>query len=193
METQISLAKTQIEPHIHHYAAMDNDMPLSFASALKLWQHNVEFRDLITSQLVNSPFRAFRWETPPLITATLNRPFEFVLVDSPDLTDNPNRTAFQPHFTKEAVVAFENLGKDAMMIVPCPQAAPETYVHLAAFVHNAPASQIHALWKAVGGAVEQRVSDRPLWLSTAGGGVAWLHVRLDSRPKYYSYTPYKSM
>ncbi|MGI9175867.1 MAG: DUF6940 family protein [Rhodothermales bacterium] len=25
-----------------------------------------------------------------------------------------------------------------------------------------------------------------MWLSTAGGGVSWLHVRLDSRPKYYA-------
>ncbi len=37
-----------------------------------------------------------------------------------------------------------------------------------------------------------RVGDRPTWLSTAGHGVAWLHVRLDTRPKYYRYTPYVS-
>lgn len=35
-----------------------------------------------------------------------------------------------------------------------------------------------------------RVGTRPVWLSTAGAGVAWLHVRLDDRPKYYSYRPY---
>ncbi len=35
------------------------------------------------------------------------------------------------------------------------------------------------------------ISDRPIWLSTAGGGVAWLHVRLDSTPKYYGYAPYR--
>ena len=48
----------------------------------------------------------------------------------------------------------------------------------------------HALWRTVGEAVSERITDRPLWLSTAGGGVAWLHVRLDSRPKYYGHTPY---
>ncbi len=36
------------------------------------------------------------------------------------------------------------------------------------------------------------IGHTPLWLSTAGGGVAWLHVRLDSRPKYYGYSPYKT-
>jgi hypothetical protein len=35
-----------------------------------------------------------------------------------------------------------------------------------------------------------RVSTTPVWLSTAGAGVAWLHVRLDDRPKYYSHRPY---
>jgi hypothetical protein len=30
-----------------------------------------------------------------------------------------------------------------------------------------------------------------LWLSTAGMGVSWLHVRLDSSLKYYGYKPFK--
>ncbi len=30
------------------------------------------------------------------------------------------------------------------------------------------------------------------WLNTEGGGVAWLHVRIDQRPKYYHYAPYKT-
>jgi hypothetical protein len=45
--------------------------------------------------------------------------------------------------------------------------------------------------RATGAAVAARLSARPLWLSTSGLGVAWLHVRLDSRPKYYSYAPYR--
>ena len=28
---------------------------------------------------------------------------------------------------------------------------------------------------------------KPVWLSTSGMGVAWLHFRLDQRPKYYTY------
>jgi hypothetical protein len=39
--------------------------------------------------------------------------------------------------------------------------------------------------------MHQRVSAKPVWLSTAGGGVAWLHVRLDDRPKYYAHAPYR--
>ena len=31
---------------------------------------------------------------------------------------------------------------------------------------------------------------RPLWLNTSGAAVAWLHVRLDSSPKYYRHREY---
>jgi NADH:ubiquinone oxidoreductase subunit len=39
--------------------------------------------------------------------------------------------------------------------------------------------------------MQNRVGEQPVWLSTAGMGVAWLHVRLDDRPKYYGYSPYR--
>ena len=42
------------------------------------------------------------------------------------------------------------------------------------------------------GQLAARIDAHPVWLSTAGHGVAWLHVRLDSQPKYYRYRPYVS-
>lgn len=32
----------------------------------------------------------------------------------------------------------------------------------------------------------------PRWLSTSGLGVSYLHVRIDSRPKYYSFDEYRN-
>ncbi|WP_391540805.1 DUF6940 family protein [Halomicronema hongdechloris] len=32
---------------------------------------------------------------------------------------------------------------------------------------------------------------RPRWVNASGLGVAWLHVRLDTRPKYYQHEPYR--
>ena len=47
------------------------------------------------------------------------------------------------------------------------------------------------LWQLVGAAMQRRLNTKPVWLSTAGAGVSWLHVRLDDWPKYYGYTPYR--
>jgi hypothetical protein len=58
-------------------------------------------------------------------------------------------------------------------------------------MRQAPEQQKHALWKLVGAAMQHRLGIKPVWLSTAGAGVSWLHVRLDDRPKYYGYAPYR--
>ena len=69
----------------------------------------------------------------------------------------------------------------------------QIYAHLGAFARGAPSQQQHGFWRMVGAETAARLSDRPLWLSTNGLGVAWLHARLDSWPKYYSYRPYRAM
>src|SRR5262249_23024246 len=47
------------------------------------------FRTLFTALLADAPFAAFRWETPALTAATADRPFEFVVLDSPELWASP--------------------------------------------------------------------------------------------------------
>jgi hypothetical protein len=168
--------------------------PISYAEILHSWQSDANFREIFTGLLADAPFSAFRFETPPLTTLNANRPFEFVLLDSPDLNRAADADAFAEHFksaSKTGVVAFPNLGHDAIMIVPCPIAGPSAYGHLAAFVRQAPEEQRHALWVLVGAEASRRLSKKPFWLSTAGAGVSWLHVRLDDRPKYYGYEPYR--
>jgi hypothetical protein len=118
----------------------------------------------------------------------------FVLLDSPGLARRPDPEAFAEHFggaPEAGVVVFPNRGGDAIMVVPCPKARPSAYGHLAAFVREAPESQRHALWQSVGEAMARRLGAKPVWLSTAGAGVSWLHVRLDDRPKYYGFGPYR--
>jgi hypothetical protein len=168
--------------------------PVSYAEVLRRWQNDADFRSLFIGLLSDAPFSAFRWETPAITTPTANRPFEFVLLDSPGLASKPDAGAFAEHFdaaSETGVVEFANLGKDAIMVVPCPRAPLSAYGHLGAFVRQAPESQRHALWTLVGAAMQRRLSAKPVWLSTAGAGVSWLHVRLDDRPKYYGYAPYR--
>lgn len=169
--------------------------PVSYAEVLNRWQQDADFRSLFLALLADAPFTAFRWETPPVTTATANRPFEFVLLDSPGLAQNADPEAFAEHFRGAAaggVVEFPNLGKDAVMVVPCPLGPVAAYGHLGAFVRRAPEPQKHALWALVGVAMQRRLGAKPVWLSTAGAGVSWLHVRLDDQPKYYGYGPYRT-
>jgi hypothetical protein len=139
-------------------------------------------------------FDAFRWETPPVDTATVSQRFEFVLLEAPGLARPPDPGAFEEQFTlnqRAEVLAFPNLGGDAIMVVPRPIAPASVYGHLAAFVRGAPDSQRVSLWREVGSAMQARVGTKPVWLSTAGAGVSWLHLRLDDRPKYYGFAPYR--
>jgi hypothetical protein len=175
--------------------AIDLDgSPVSYAEVLHRWQQDADFRSLFMALLADAPFSAFRWETPPVTTATAGRPFEFVLLDSPGLAPSPDAEAFADHFRDAAaggVVEFPNLGHDAVLVVPCPNGPPSAYGHLGGFIRQAPEAQRHALWERVGAAMQRRLGMKPIWLSTAGAGVAWLHVRLDDRPKYYGYRPYR--
>jgi hypothetical protein len=170
------------------------ERPATFAEVLRGWREDAALRSRFNDILAEAPFAAFRWETPSVTAATLTRPFEFVLLDSPGLARRPDPEAFAEHFRcapDAEVLVFPNLGGDAVMVVPCPIAAPSAYGHLAAFVRGAPDQQRHALWQEVGRAMERRVGIKPVWLSTAGAGVSWLHVRLDDRPKYYGFGPYR--
>lgn len=171
------------------------DSPASFLTVLRHWREDRTFRASFNQLLADSKFTAFRWETPPITSTTAGRPFEFVLLDSPRLARPTEPEAFREHFSQanaEGIIEFANLGRDAILIVPSPQAPESVYGHLAAFVRHAPPPQIDALWKAVGEAMQRRLSAKPVWLSTAGAGVSWLHVRLDDRPKYYGHAPYRS-
>lgn len=185
--------KSLSEAGMLRFQVVEDSQVVRFADVLKLWQEDTEFSLWFTEMLAALPFTAFRWETPPVTASTLSRLFEFVIIDSPTLDRPVDRGAFAEHFSivpHEAVVSFSNLGRDAILIVPCPASAELDYCHLADFVRRAPQAQVLEFWKTIGSVMQKRVSEQPVWLSTAGAGVAWLHVRLDDRPKYYRYQPY---
>ena len=111
-------------------------------------------------------------------------------------------------------VAFRNLSGDALLIAPKPmmnedldstsfsssssssRSSMDYYAHVAEFCRHASHDQIDGFWKHVAIHYLKELSNKknqPLWLSTCGTGVPWLHVRLDTHPKYYSHIPYKQV
>ncbi|MBS1250612.1 MAG: hypothetical protein MAG431_02206 [Chloroflexi bacterium] len=192
--------KTQLQSennHIQKIKLLEDARPLAYSQVLERWQGDAAFRDFFLSLLEKAPFDSYQWETPPVTTGNMGRAFEFVLVDSPYLPQTADPTAFKEHFRavqpEREVAIFPNLGHDALLIAPTPQDSWHAYAHLASFVRGAPRRQVHALWIAVGESMQKHIGGKPIWLNTAGGGVPWLHVRLDSRPKYYRYRPYKNL
>jgi hypothetical protein len=169
---------------------------LSYADVIDGWHKSHEFRDFYIWLLAQAPFEAMFWESPAVTKSSVGQPYEFVLLDSPQLSAaEPEPLFFAPSFdsaaTGESIVTFENLGKDALLVVPCPRSPQHVYAHLAVFVRGAPKAQRHVLFRKLAEEINKRLSDKPVWVSTSGLGVYWLHLRLDSRPKYYNFQPYK--
>ena len=116
-------------------------------------------------------------------------------MDAPRLVGTPpDARDFAEHLqaAEGPVATFPNLGGDARLVVPR-SAVATGHAHLAAFVRTAPPPSVDALWVGVGEALAawRREGRGPVWLSTSGLGVPWVHVRLDARPKYYVHTPYR--
>ena len=170
----------------------NNDGNISYDGFLRALADSATFRDVFMEALRAAPYIAFRWETPPLTQSNTGQQFECLLHDSPGLDVPADPTDFKTYFQPGVdAVSFPNLGSDALLVVPCPVVNSANYSHIAAFHRSAPASQQHALWISVVHAVRARLGLDPLWLNTAGGGVDWLHIRLDDRPTYYRHQPWK--
>ena len=157
-------------------------------------QDDTDYANWYTELLRRSPFNACFWEHPPLTVSSIDDEAEFVMIDAPMLERMPvNANAFRSYFTGHEVVSFQSLGGDATLIAPSPGKSSASYPHLAAFLQNAPAAKAVELWRSVGQAIDNSLSDKAVWLSTSGLGVAWLHIRLDATPKYYQHQAYRRL
>ena len=118
----------------------------------------------------------------------------------------------------DVVTSFSNLGGDAHLIIPCPPTftnmpsavtektnqSNNNFGHLLSFLRTASSTTITKVLIRLSKETLKFIEDREkenegelvsetVWLSTCGTGVPWLHFRLDSRPKYYSYQPFKDV
>ncbi len=168
---------------------------LNYDQVIEHLLSNELFRAFFIETLTDSQFSAFRFETPPVSQDSRFHPFEFVLIDSPWLDRPQDMVPFEEHFEDpgdDEILVFDNLGGDATLIVPTPINNNVNYAHFAAFLRTATDSQKDQLFETISQTLSGRLGGKPVWLNTAGGGVDWLHVRLDSRPKYYAHQPYRT-
>ena len=176
--------------------------PLTWHQVIEHWQQESDLRSLITQVLRDSPYSAFFWETPPLTPASLHQPWECVVVNAPSLAKVlPNPQPFAQYLERgdDPIQVFANLGGDAILISPRALGPLPTYTHLANFVRQGPSEQVDAIWQSLGNTLHKLITDElnprtaPVWVSTSGLGVYWLHLRLDDFPKYYTHRPYRTL
>jgi hypothetical protein len=104
------------------------------------------------------------------------------------LAQNQNKKDFQEHFKNSQskyVVAFPNLSKDTMLVVPMPVRG-KNYATLRDFIDNASEIQQQEFWKKVAEVAKKFMNEKgKVWISVHGLGVDYTHVRISSSPKYY--------
>jgi hypothetical protein len=168
--------------------------PMSIGDVIARWRSDDDFRDAFIRALAGTGFPAFFWEMPPVARDSLSNAFECAVIRGDALARmQAGEFDFAEHLneTNEEVAAFPNLGGDAMLIVPRRISDADCYGHIASFLRTAPQEQQHALFQRLAFETEKMLAaGRRFWISTSGLGVPWVHVRLDSYPKYYQYRRY---
>lgn len=182
----------QLSSNAFKYHIFEAEEIMSFQKIFSLWRDEDAFRTFYNEMLSASTFQAFYWEHPSMKISQLSQAYELILIDGPALQrSRPQAETFAQYFVEDqTVLSFDNLRGDAKLVVPC-QLEGYSYPHLAQFVRSAPKNQIAELWKLTGQTALNLIEERKFWLSTAGLGVAWLHLRFDSRPKYYKWSDYR--
>jgi hypothetical protein len=213
---QLQVRKESVDARTVKYSFLDGESHfLTYRSAMKSLKEDKSdgLGKLITKILQEEvpSSEAIFWECAPVKYDNYeSKPFEFVLISAPSLAKRTvDPEAFGNQFRRfsssnagpmeNEVISFENLGKDATLVVPYPSKSVSNlqyFTHLSSFIQQGDSVQVAKLWKMVGEKFEEAVlaSGTPqwLWLSTSGLGVSWLHVRIDLIPKYYNYGPYKN-
>lgn len=173
----------------------ESEKALNNRRFLELLSADNTFITWYNQQLHGCPYDAFFWEHKPLTQNNLDDKYECNLVKSDFLAGvQPDSQTFSSYFKPASkAVSFPNLGGDAQLIAPCPVSDAKVYTHIGKFVRMAPESQLLEFWKTTAREMTSCIGKEPKWLSTSGLGVFWLHVRIDSKPKYYQTKEYKKL
>ena len=127
---------------------------LSFSDVFQLWEQDTYFVDFYISVFEQSGYYGYIWETPAISTKSLDDTFEFVIHALPKSSGLPDHGTYAGYFDTETapdgIVSFQNLGGDALLIVPSPYRPTADYSGLAEFFREAPLGQQRRLWCELG-------------------------------------------
>lgn len=181
--------------NVTRYKILHGEKRLTFNEVIFFWKNSIEFIEFYNSILAESEYDSFFWENPPMNINSLERYYEFVLIESTALSKiTQDEVTFSKYFSPQKKAnSFFNLGKNAKLIIPTLSNNSVNYSSISKFVRTSNKDQYNEFWNLVGVEYERELEDEWKWLSTSGLGVHWLHVRIDSRPKYYIFKEYKGI
>lgn len=115
-----------------------------------------------------------------------------------------DKNGFKDKFDKfcksgvESVIDFYSRYPENYLISPCPYSEKTgiNRAHIKAFFQTASDQEITNLCIKIGQKLLDAInenSNKGIWLSTHGGGVSWLHVRIYRSPDYYHTNEYKTV
>ena len=131
--------------------------------------------------------KSFFWETKPI--TNLNDDYKEIFIENSILSKlKQNYSSFEEHIKKSKnkyVTSFYNLSKTSLLIIPIPK-INKNFATLKDFTDNASITQKKEFWKYVSKKIKEFSSKNDkIYVSTHGLGVSYLHIRLDTIPKYY--------
>ena len=159
---------------------------ITWRQLLKKWSDKKKYNIKINPKDFNYSF-AIKFY--PFTGNNLDSVVKYEIFREDGLAKNQNYSSFEEKFPKDEkcdVISFKNISGDSTLIVPCPD-ANKNYAHLGLFNKNATNSKKLELWKKVAEEISKIIKnnkDKEIYLNTHGYGVPYLHVRIDSTPKY---------
>jgi hypothetical protein len=167
---------------------------ISFYQALQYMnKQNIQFICIFLDVLRKFPSSTYFFECVSVNHLNVKiKNFEFVLI-SANIPQKNDPSRFLQYFSKNcSVVSFLTLHKDSKLIVPCHQYSEKNYSSLGPYIRQDLTQQYLDLFQKIGYEMLSllKLKTNSIWLNTHRLGVNWLHIRLDSKPKYYHYQPY---
>jgi len=178
--------------------------PMTAKDVMTSFQEDVNFNFWWIDYL-SSFEKPYFFECAPVTESNFDtKEFKFEIIESEELSHRywTNLEDFSEYIKKTNKIktaSFLNLRKDTTLLIPQPLKGIDinSYSQLYTFMKDAPLRQKIDFWKDVGqqfensllsgssGSSSSKLSKKPLYMSTHGLGVSYIHIRFANKPKYY--------
>lgn len=172
---------------------MDKTKIYKFQMSMELFFENLKNNEIFRNDIINIFMECEHdnvyWEFPPFFLETKQNVAKFAIIKCGNFGKS-NSASFKNFLNNKKdneIVIFKNLSGDTDLIT-INSVDPENpnFCHIMKFMKNSSHKNKHQLLKTIGKEMLKYSNNiDPIYLSTHGHGVPWLHVRISKFRKYY--------